>query len=305
MTKFLPRASIALMLMLAGQATAQTPAATAPATAAKTVDADPALWVIKDADTTIYLFGTIHILKPGLGWFDEGVKKAFDASQQVVLEIPLPKEADAQQVMLARVVDPDGPPLTEKLHAEKRAAYAAVLEKLGIPAAALDKFYPWFAAVTMSQIQLQKAGYDVASGAERSIDAAAQAAGKPVTGLETLQQQIGYFADLPEAEQIAFLELGVDGFDEGPKLIDEMVADWAKGDPDALAKVMNRDIDKLPVLYKTLLKDRNARWADWIDARMKQPGTVFIAVGAGHLAGKDSVQAMLLAHRLKAVRVAY
>ncbi|MBY0521096.1 MAG: TraB/GumN family protein [Sphingomonas sp.] len=305
---------VTLMLLLAGQATAQTapppaPAPAAPITTAApatpTVDADPALWVVKDADTTIYLFGTIHILKPGLGWFDEGVKKAFDASHQVVLEIPLPSDADAQSVILPRVVDPDGPPLTEKLHPDKRAAYAAVLARLAIPPTAFDTLYPWFAAVSLSQVQLAKAGYDPASGAERAIDAAAKAAGKPVTGLETLAQQIGYFADLPEAEQIAFLELGIADFDKGPKMIDEMVAHWAKGDPKALAKVMNRDIDKLPGLYKTLLKDRNARWADWIDARMKQPGTVFVAVGAGHLAGKDSVQAQLVAHRLKAVRVVY
>ncbi len=301
-----------LALLLAPAAMAQTTAAPAPApapapaaAAPATIDADPALWVVKDADTTIYLFGTIHVLKPGLGWFDEGVKKAFDASKEVVLEIPLPSDEEAQKILLPLVVDPDGPALTEKLHPEKRAAYAAVLTGLGIPPAALDKLYPWFAAVTLTQIQLQKAGYNPASGAERSIDAAAKAAGKPVTGLETLQQQLGYFATLPEADQIAFLELGIDDFDKGLKTIDEMVTDWAKGDPDALAAVMNRDIDKLPKLYDILLKQRNIRWADWIDARMKQPGTVFIAVGAGHLAGKDSVQAQLAGHKLTATRVNY
>ncbi|OYY72518.1 MAG: TraB/GumN family protein [Sphingomonas sp. 28-63-12] len=294
-----------LALLLAGPAIAQNaaPAPAAAAVAAPAVDADPALWVVKDDDTTIYLFGTVHVLKPGLRWFDKAVKAAFDKSDQVVLEIPLPSDAEAQQVLLPRVIDPDGPALTEKLHPEKRAAYAAVLAKLGIPPTALDKLYPWFAAVTLTQVQLQKAGYNPASGAERAIDAAAKAAGKPVTGLETLTQQIGYFADLPEADQIAFLEEGVDDFDDGIKSIDEMVSSWSKGDPETLGKVMNRDIDKLPSLYKVLLKDRNIRWADWIGARMKQPGTVFIAVGAGHLAGKDSVQVQLATHHLTATRI--
>lgn len=295
-----------LALIMAPAAMAQTaPAPASTAAAPATVDADPALWVVKDEDTTIYLFGTIHVLKPGLSWFDEGVKKAFDASKEVVLEISLPSDEEAQKILVPLVVDPDGPPLTEKLHPEKRAAYAAVMTRLGLPPAAFDKLYPWFAAVTLTQIQLQKAGYNPASGAERSIDEAAKAAGKPVTGLETLQQQLGYFASLPEADQIAFLEQGVDEFDKGLATIDEMVADWAKGDPDQLAAVMNRDIDKLPKLYDILLKQRNIRWADWIDARMKQPGTVFIAVGAGHLAGKDSVQVQLAGHHLTATRVNY
>lgn len=294
-----------IALMLAGPALAQT-ATTPPAAApVATVDADPALWVVKDDDTTIYLFGTVHVLKPGLSWFDEGVKKAFDASKEVVLEIPLPNDAEAQKILLPLVVDPDGPPLTEKLHPEKRAAYAAVLAKLGVPATALDQYYPWFASVTMSNILLLKSGYDPSSGAERAIDAAAKAAGKPVTGLETLEQQIGYFATLPEADQIAFLELGVDDFGDGIKTIDEMVANWTKGDPEALGAVMNRDIDRLPKLYKILLADRNVRWANWIDERMKKPGTVFIAVGAGHLAGKDSVQVQLGTHHLTATRVNY
>lgn len=296
-----------LALLLAPPATAQQAAAPAPATdAPAAVDADPALWVVKDADTTIYLFGTVHVLKPGLSWFDEGVKKAFDESQEVTLEIPLPSDEEAQAAVLSRAVDPDGPPLTEKLHAEKRAAYEAGLTSLGVPPAAFEKLYPWFVGVTLGQLVLQKAGYNPASGAERTIDAAAKAAGKPVTGLETLNQQLDYFATLPEADQIAFLEQGIDDLPEGAKRIDEMVADWSKGDPEALAEVMNRDINKLPNLYKVLLTDRNTRWADWIAARMKQPGTVFIAVGAAHLAGKDSVQLMLNSrHHLKAARVNY
>lgn len=298
-------ATLAPLGMLLASPTLAQQAAPAPAPAVATVDADPALWVVKDADTTIYLFGTVHVLKPGLRWFDEAVKAAFDKSDEVVLEIPLPSDAEAQKILLPLVVDPDGPPLTQKLHENKRAAFAAVMGKLGLPPAAFDQLYPWFAAVTMSNILLQKSGYDPTSGAERAIDAAAKAAGKPVTGLETLEQQLGYFANLPEADQIAFLELGIDDFDEGIKTIDEMVANWSKGDPDALGIVMNRDIDKLPTLYKVLLADRNIRWADWIDARMKKPGTVFIAVGAGHLAGKDSVQVQLGTHKLTATRIVY
>lgn len=292
-------------LLIGTPALAQTAAPAAPAPVAATVDADPALWVVKDADTTIYLFGTVHVLKPGLSWFDEGVKAAFDKSDEIVLEMVLPEPAEVQKVMMPLVVDPDGPPLPQKLHANKRDAYTAVLTKLGVPPTGFDALYPWFAAVTMSQIMLQKAGYDPASGAERAIDIAAKKAGKPVSGLETLQQQLGFFANLPEADQIAFLELGVDQFDEGVTTIDAMVSSWSKGDPETLAKVMNRDIDQLKAISEVLLTKRNIAWAEWIDNRLKKPGTVFMAVGAGHLAGKDSVQVLLGTRKLTATRVKY
>ena len=302
-------ATAALALLLAGPAFAQTAApgpTPAPAPAPATVDADPALWVVKDADTTIYLFGTIHVLKPGLSWFDEAVKTAFDKSDQVVLEIPLPDPAEAQKIVLPLAIDSSGKTLTSKIPEAKRAAYAAALAKLGAPPTALDQLQPWFAAVTMSQILLQKAGYSPDNGAEKQIDAAAKAASKPVSGLETLQQQLGYFANLPEADQVAFLLAGVDDIDKFDSTINEMVDDWAKGQPDKLAEVMNRDVNILPNLYKVLLADRNARWATWIDERLKKPGTVFIAVGAGHLAGKDSLQNQLDAtYHIKSTRISY
>ena len=112
-------------------------------------------------------------------------------------------------------------------------------------------------------------------------------------------------AGLSETAQVVYLKGVIDEIDTVGKTVDGMVAEWSKGDPDGLAKLLNDDLDSNPELAKTLLADRNARWADWIAARMAKSGTVFIAVGAGHLAGKDSVQAKLAAKGLKAERVAY
>ena len=299
-------AALLLNANAAPQAAAPAPAPAAPVAAS--VPADPALWVVKDKDTTIYLFGTVHALKPHLSWFDAAVKKAFDASGQLVLEIPLPDPAEAQKVILPLAIDPDGPPLRQKLPEKDRAAYVAALTKLGVPKAGIaqfDSFEPWFAGVTMAQIGLQKAGFSPADGAEMALDKAAKAAGKPVSGLETLQQQLGYFHDLPEADQIAFLLAGVKEIDKFDGMMNAMVDKWKAGDADGLSTLMNEDLTSQPNLYKVLLVDRNARWADWIDTRLKTPGTVFLAVGAGHLAGKDSVQVQLAKHHLKAVRVRY
>ena len=268
-------------------------------------DADPALWVVKDADTTIYLFGTIHVLKPGVKWFDGGVKKAFDSSNQVVLEMVAPDAAAMQAIVKAKGFAHDGTTLTQKLPADKRAAYAKALADLGLPATALDGLEPWFAAVNLELLPLQKMGFDIANGPEQIITKAAAGAGKPVIGLETAEQQLSFFDGLSMPAQVKFLTSTVEEAPTLGKQIDSMVDQWAKGDPEGLAKVLNDELTDSPELEKTLLTDRNQHWADWIDQRMKQPGVVFIAVGAGHLSGKNSVLVQLQAHHLKADRVTY
>ncbi|MGW8189705.1 TraB/GumN family protein [Sphingomonas hankookensis] len=268
-------------------------------------EADPALWVIKDKDTTIYLFGTIHVLKPGLSWFDEAVRSAFDKSNEVVLEIPMPTQEQAQAAVMKSAVNVTGPKLSEKLPEAERPAYAKAVADAGLPAGALEQVDPWFAASTLTLVTLQKQGYDPASGAEQAISQAAKAAGKPVTGLETLEQQFGFFDSLSDAAQVTFLTETIKELPTAGQSIDKMVDQWRRGDPDALAATMNEEMTVSPELKRVLLTDRNARWAKWIEERMKRPGTVFVAVGAGHLAGSGSVQDALKRYKLRATRVKY
>lgn len=302
MTKKLATLLLSIALGTA-PATAQqpAPAPTAPAMA----NVNPALWVVKDNDTTIYLFGTVHVLKPGLSWFDEAVKKAFDKSDQLVLELVMP-DPTAMQALITRMgVNQDPTTLTNKLPAADRPAYTKALTDLGIPPASFDHVDPWLAATELSILPLVKLGYTPTNGPEAVLSEAAKAAGKPIVGLETAEQQLGYLDTLPEAAQIAFLESTVKDVPKAEQQFDQMVLDWSKGDPDALAKIMNDDLDGQPQLRKTLLTDRNARWAEWIVNRMKTPGTVFIAVGAGHLAGQDSVIDDLTTRHVAVTRVSY
>ena len=277
-----------------------------PVAATATTDADPALWVVKDEDTTIYLFGTVHVLKPGLSWFDETVKTAFDKSDQLMLELVLPEDpAEMAKVMIPLAIDQSGKTLPSRLSPDELKAYQAAMTSVGLPAAQFDMFEPWFPAMTLSILPLAKLGYDPEQGAEKQLTAKAKAAGKPIGGFETVEQQLGYFDSLPENSQVSFLNAVVRDLDKlGPQL-DKMVVQWAKGDPDALAVTMNESLAATPDLAKVLLWDRNARWADQIKARMDQPGTVFVAVGAGHLAGAKSVQDYLKERGLVAERVEY
>lgn len=267
------------------------------------VNAKPALWKVADKDTTIYLFGTIHLLKPETRWFDGKIKTAFDASDELVLEMVEPSPAEAQKIVLSRAIDPDGPPLSQKLTPEDATKYKAALTSVGIDPAGLEPFEPWFASTLVAMAPMQKLGYDPSAGAEKVLTAQAKSASKKIGGLETMDQQIGYFDGLPEDQQIKFLNSAVRELPETQKVTTAMIGSWASGKPDKLAAVMNDGMTELPEIKKVLLTDRNRRWADLITERMDQPGTVFIAVGAGHLAGKESVQTMLKANKLKAVRI--
>jgi len=300
----LTAASMAVAQTAASNAPSPTPAPTTAPAAAK-VDADPALWVVKDKDTTIYLFGTIHVLKPGLSWFDDGVKKAFDSSDELVLEMVQPDQATMQNIILSKAYSLNGPTLIERLPEADRGSYLNAMNSLGIPPAAFDRAQPWFAATNLSLLPLMKLGYDPKSGPETVLTAAAATEKKAIEGLETPEQQIGYLAGLPDKVQLAFLESTLKELPKTAETMDGMVSAWSRGDPDALAKYMNDGLDDSPELAKTLLFDRNARWAQWIKARLGKPGTVFIAVGAGHLAGDKSVIDQLKVLNIKAKRVAY
>ena len=260
--------------------------------------------MVKDADTTIYLFGSVHILKPGLGWFDDGVKTAFDASDQLVLELVELPAAEVQAMFGKFAMDQKGKALRSKMNDADRAVYEAAMGKLGIPAAAFDPFEPWAAAMTLSLLAMQKSGFDPNSGVEKQLTAAANITKKPIAGLETMEFQLGVFDTLAEAEQIQFLVETAKDIDDAGATMDKMVDLWAAPDPEKLGALMNEEMTSR-VLYDALLTKRNANWAKWISARMAKPGVTFIAVGAGHLAGPTSVQALLPAYGLNATRVAY
>lgn len=267
-------------------------------------DADPALWVIRDEDTTLYLFGTVHILKPGMTWFDEAVKDSFDSSGELVIEMIKPDAATMMNIVNELAINKSGVSLRDKLDAEDRAEYEATMVKLDMPVAAFDPLDPWFASVNLSLIPLVRSGYAADQGVEDALIAQARARAIRITGLETPEQQLGFFDDLPEEVQIRFLNFTVDNIDDTAEGMEQMVAEWANANVDALGELMNAGLED-EMLYETLLVNRNRNWAEWVEGRMKEPGTIFLAVGAGHLAGASSLQAILAEKGLVAERVEY
>lgn len=264
--------------------------------------ARPALWKVSDEDTTIYLFGTIHLLPKGVEWYDVKVADAFERSQELVTEIPEIPQQRTMSVTMQLGALPAGQTLRETMTADERAKFEAALQGLKVPVGAFDTMKPWLASVALATIPLMQAGYSLDNGVEAQLDQRNKALGRPRLGLETLEYQLGIFDGLCPDAQKTYLFETVAALPDFPKEIDKMVSAWSKGDAQSLAKLLNEGMED-PALYKALLTDRNRNWSAWIDNRLDRPGTVFIAVGAGHLGGKDSVQEFLGQAGIKVERV--
>ena len=265
--------------------------------------AEPALWVLKDHDSTIYLFGTVHYLKPDTQWRSAKIDKALAESAELVLEVAgLEDPSRVGPIMRSYGID-TGRTLSSKLTPKERARLAEAARTIGIPTERMEPMRPWLAALTLMTAPALKAGYDPRSGVENVLTAEAKLAGKPISGLETAEQQIRFFADMPEATQIALLEATLDDVEDAATQLDRMVDGWARGDDRALER---EAIDELkrdyPALYEVAVTRRNRAWADQLKTKLAGSGVSFVAVGGAHLVGPDSVIVELEKRGLKARR---
>ena len=280
------------------------PALAAPALPAALPDAEPAMWVVRDADTTIYLFGTFHALDGKRDWFNDEVKQAFDASQDVVLEIITPDDPTAlRATMMQRAMDTSGKTLTSKLSPDGRVRLAALLKTHDLPPTALDKFKPFFASLTVATLQFGKMGMGAQHGAEAVIKKAVAGTSKKLGAVETVNEQLLLLDSLSEAEQLKMLESALKQGGSMATEIQAMLNAWNNGDAVTVAKMIQQSDDESPAFFKLMFTDRNARWVKWVDRRLEKPGTVFMAVGAGHLAGDQSLVSMLQKDGIKVARV--
>jgi uncharacterized protein YbaP (TraB family) len=237
----------------------------------------PALWVVSDADTTIYLFGTFHALDADTGWFDRDVRAAFDLSDELVLETIVPDDPAELLAALARHRFADPP-------------------EVGRPVAAASSPSDFASSARSTMNAGHKAGMSVANGADAVLRRAAESDGKPVGGLESFDFQLAMMNALPSPARTAQRA-------DSAASVGTMRNAWRRGDQSRFAAVLGSVERDAPQAYRMMFADRNARWAAWVAERMSTPGTVFVAVGTGHLIGRDSVQALLTNYGYRAVRV--
>ncbi|MNS32436.1 TraB family protein [compost metagenome] len=281
-------------LLLAPSAMAQATAAAPVAVTAAPAGSGPGLWVVRDADSTIYLFGTVHVLKPETPWGTARVDQAFASADEYWFEIAdLADQTGVMPVIQARGVSPDRP-LSSLLTAEEMTDLDAAARTVGATAAQLDPLRPWLASLQLALASIQKAGYVAANGGDQILHARAAATGKPIKGFETAPQQIGFIADMSEDAQLAMLRSGLKEFDTAEVVLGQMVTAWSTGDVEGLDALIGQEMKaESPEMYAVMLTQRNTNWADQIQTLLAGSGTAFISVGAGHLAGSDSLQAQL------------
>lgn len=299
MNRYFRRLAAALL----GTLTLSSACAAAPATEPKA--ASPAMWKVADEDTTIYLFGTIHLLPKGTEWRSPAFDKAAAGSDTLVVETVIDESNPAATMgeLFKLAVSPGLPPILDRVPAAKKAALEAAIAKSGVPAAAFDRLETWAAAFLLLGVQFQDLGLDSGSGVESALKKQFQQGGKRIGELETNAEQLGYFDRLSENSQRSFLAAVLDDPSAMKDQFGGMLEAWSRGDVKAIADSFNRDLGNAPELKDALLVKRNANWAQWVKTRLDQPGTVLVAVGAGHLAGDQSVQAMLENQGVKVTRV--
>lgn len=284
--------------------------AVSPAVAQSEAEA-PAIWAMSDEDSTVYLLGTVHILHPDLDWRTPYLDTVLEEVEQVWFEADtLSPEANAQMTTLIPQLglNTTDTPMTQRLSDEANADLATFAGRLGANPdqlrAALDPYQPWIATIQLAVLQMQAAGYDPASGVEVVLNQRLADQGKTFHYLETVEEQLRFFADMPYETQLANLELSLHEAVENPDMFDDLVGAWAEGDMDRLNEIMNSDMrEQTPELYEVILVQRNRNWAPEIAAALDGDEDVLIAVGAGHMPGEEGVIALLQNQGLEVRRV--
>jgi uncharacterized protein len=311
MTKLL--AGAAALALLAGCATGSGRSASLMAIPAAVTAAagetQPALWAVRDADSTIYLYGTIHLVKPdsplGANWGGPAARAAMAEATEVWTEIEMDKAKQEAMVPLVAKFGIDAAnPLSKKLPAERAEQLKTITKALGAPEGAFDVMKPWLAALTIAVVPMVNAGYDPNDGIDKRLDAAARGAGKTMRWFETAEQQLTFLSGQSEALQLESLFDTMDEYEKGPAILDGMSAAWQIGDTEGLkANLVEEMKAEYPDMYKALFTDRNAAWVDTLSTELAGSGVDFVAVGAGHMIGDDSVIAMLKAKGFKIERI--
>ena len=259
--------------------------------------AAPALWEVRDRDSVVYLFGSMHVLAPNVRWRTRAFDHAYAAADRVWFETRADVGPDRIKALVDLYgVDPDRS-LTEKLSPTALATLRPVLDRDGVPLEQVERLRPWAAAMMLSVAPMTQKGAKVESGVDVATTQRARVAEKPIETFETIEQQLRIFADLPEPVELAYLDDVAREQLSPPR--DGVVLEraWLKGDMNRLGAVL---VDHMrterPELYQALLLRRNLAWADRLDAVMRQgQGTDLVVVGALHMAGNQGLPALMRA----------
>ena len=263
--------------------------------------AKPPVWVVHGPRGVIVLFGSIHLLPPGLDWRPPALDDAVAKARELWFELPITADTDnqASALSLARGRLPQGSTLISLLTPVQADQLQRAALKVHCSPEALAQMQPWLAEVTLSVAEDALSGASAFNGVEDQIQAIAPIA-TPRRSFETPKEQIGFLAGAPREDQVASLAWTMHEIDDDPSTYDRVVQEWMAADLPALQRDAIDPLKRIsPALYDRLLAGRNRRWAKVLGARLRQPGLAVVVVGVGHLVGEDGLPSLLRAKGFK------
>jgi uncharacterized protein len=259
--------------------------------------AQPPVWTVRDADSELVLFGSVHVLPPGLDWRPDALDAALKTADDIWFELPVDAETEAETARLAAargLLQPGGS-LSALLAPDDVARMGRVVAAYGASPVMMDHLQPWLAEVVLAGLAFRKSGAEGQFGVERMVSASAPPQ-TPRRAFETPAEQIGYFADAPQADQIASLAQTLKDMEADPAGFADLVAAWLAGDLGAIDREALGPLRAAsPVLFRRMVTDRNARWTEVLRQRLAGQGRTVVVVGVGHLIGAGSVPERLRA----------
>jgi uncharacterized protein YbaP (TraB family) len=255
------------------------------------------VWSVRGEHNTVYLFGSIHVLRPGDVGLPRAAQAAYEDAEQLVMEIDMDDPAIADPLAMAAQMQryaqlPAGQSLESVLGADY-ATVAAHVQEAGLDIAMFDGFAPWFVGMLILQLEVAKRGFDPAHGIEQQVTDQAVADGKPILGLETPADQFAVLAGLSLPEQKRFLLMTLEETESADARLDELLTAWRTGDTATLARVLSEEFDEFPELYRPLTEERNRAWVEQLAGLLDDRDDYLVVVGALHLVGRNSVVDLL------------
>lgn len=267
--------------------------------------ADSSVWAVKSGTNTVYLGGTVHLLRPGDYPLPPEFEQAYSESSAVYFETDINSMNDlsVQAQMLQQLTYTDERTLKSVLNDEAYNALTEYTEALGLPLMMLEKFKPGMIISTLQVLDFQRLGF-TPQGVDMHFNTRARADGKTIGQFETIQEQIGFLASMGEGDESEFILLSLKDLENTDNLMNDMIAAWRAGDSEQLSKLFVDDMkQQAPALYQSLLVSRNLDWLPDIEAMLRDSDTEFVLVGAAHLVGEEGLVALLAAKGYEVTRL--
>jgi uncharacterized protein len=253
------------------------------------------VWAIHGEHNTVYLAGSVHLLKAGDSALPAAFDRAYTGSQTLVMELDLGKidPTEVASWMTEHGKLPEGSNLRKAIGDERYRRVSSEATRLGLPMEMADQLAPWVLGLELMEMQYAQLGFDSEAGVEQQLEHRAQTDGKQTSGLETLTEQLGVFETLSPEEQAKFLDLVVTEMHDVDGDTRAVVTAWRAGDATRLASLLGDEYKSFPALYRSLVSDRNKRWVPQIESLLQDRNNYFVVVGALHLVGDGGLLQLL------------